>query len=81
MDLENLEYLSLVSKIVTELENHFDISDKDVAEMIIDMALNNPTFNKFKQILLEHDLEVSILEMSSYLGVLFFLKTRFNFLF
>jgi ATP-dependent RNA helicase DHX8/PRP22 len=59
MDLQNLEYLSLVSKVVTELENHFDISDKNVAEMIIEIALQNPTFNKFKNALIENDLEVS----------------------
>jgi ATP-dependent RNA helicase DHX8/PRP22 len=59
MDLEKLEYLSLVSKIVTEMENHFGISEKSVAEMIIDLALNNPTFGKFKQSLLENDLEVN----------------------
>lgn len=54
-----MEYLSLVSKVVTELENHFDISDKNVAEMIIEIALQNPTFNKFKNALIENDLEVS----------------------
>lgn len=58
MNLGDLEYLSLISKVVTELENHFDISEKSVAEMIVEMALRNPTFEKFKQALLDNELEV-----------------------
>lgn len=27
-ELERLEYLSLVSRVCTELENHFDVNDK-----------------------------------------------------
>jgi ATP-dependent RNA helicase DHX8/PRP22 len=61
MDLQNLEYLSLVSKVVTEMDNHFGITDRSTAEMMIDLALQNPTFNKFKQILQENELDVSIL--------------------
>ncbi|CAD5222845.1 unnamed protein product [Bursaphelenchus okinawaensis] len=56
-DLEKLEHLSLVSKIVTELENHFDINDKDVAEFIISLAKENPTFDKFKKALIQFDLD------------------------
>lgn len=29
-ELEQLEYLSLVSKVCTELDNHLGISDKDL---------------------------------------------------
>ena len=31
-ELEKLEYLSLVSKICTELENHLGINDKDLGK-------------------------------------------------
>lgn len=47
-ELEKLEYLSLVSKICTELENHLDINDKDLAEFIISLANKNRTFSAFK---------------------------------
>ncbi|CAD5232198.1 unnamed protein product [Bursaphelenchus xylophilus] len=56
-DLERLEHLSLVSKIVTELENHFDINDKEVAEFVISLAKENPTFDKFKNALIQFELD------------------------
>jgi ATP-dependent RNA helicase DHX8/PRP22 len=56
-DLENLEYLSLVSKVVTELDNHFGINDVNVAKVIIEFALENPTFDRFKRVLMENELE------------------------
>ena len=31
-ELQQLEYLSLVSKVCTELDNHLGISDKDLGE-------------------------------------------------
>lgn len=31
-ELKQLEYLSLVSKVCTELDNHLGISDKDLGE-------------------------------------------------
>lgn len=31
-EIERLEYLSLVSKVCTELENHLEISEKDLGE-------------------------------------------------
>lgn len=46
--LEKLQYLSLVSKICTELENHLGISDKDLAEYLIDLAHKNDTLKGFK---------------------------------
>ncbi|XP_071783317.2 ATP-dependent RNA helicase DHX8-like isoform X1 [Centroberyx gerrardi] len=52
--LERLEYLSLVSKVCTELENHLGISEKDLAEFIIDLAEKHPTFEEFKAILLKN---------------------------
>ena len=37
-ELGNLQHLSLVSKVCTELDNHLGISDKTLAEFIIDLA-------------------------------------------
>ena len=47
--MDQLEHLSLVSKVLGELENHFGVADKDVAEFVIQMAQENPTFDKFKK--------------------------------
>ncbi|MFH4977209.1 hypothetical protein AB6A40_003918 [Gnathostoma spinigerum] len=47
--MEELERISLVSKVCVELENHFNISDKTVAEFVIHLADQNPTFDKFKK--------------------------------
>lgn len=33
-ELSQLEYLSLVSKVCTELDNHLGISDKDLGELL-----------------------------------------------
>lgn len=32
-ELQKLEYLSLVSKVCTELDNHLGINDKDLGEL------------------------------------------------
>ena len=37
-ELKKLEHLSLVSKICTELDNHFGLGDKTLAEFIIHLA-------------------------------------------
>lgn len=50
-ELEKLQYLSLVSKICTELENHLGFNDKDMAEFIIALAEENHTFDAFKDAL------------------------------
>lgn len=47
--MEELERLSLVSRVCVELDNHFGLADKDVAEFIIYLATENPTFDKFKK--------------------------------
>lgn len=51
-ELEKLQYLSLVSKVCTELENHLGFNDKDMAEFIIDLAEENSTFDSFKSALI-----------------------------
>ncbi|XP_051928211.1 ATP-dependent RNA helicase DHX8-like isoform X2 [Hippocampus zosterae] len=53
-DLKCLEYLSLVSKVCTELENHLGISEKDLAEFIISLADKHPTFGEFKAALTQN---------------------------
>ena len=50
-ELEKLEKFSLVSKICTELENHLNLNDKDLAEFIIHLAEKNDTFDTFKKAL------------------------------
>ncbi|XP_075033535.1 ATP-dependent RNA helicase DHX8 [Mixophyes fleayi] len=47
-ELRKLEYLSLVSKVCTELDNHLGINDKDLAEFVIDIAEKSTTFESFK---------------------------------
>ncbi|XP_061787707.1 ATP-dependent RNA helicase DHX8-like [Nerophis lumbriciformis] len=53
-EIKRLEYLSLVSKVCTELENHLEISEKDLAEFIISLAEKHPTFDQFKAALAEN---------------------------
>ncbi|KAF7634515.1 hypothetical protein Mgra_00006086 [Meloidogyne graminicola] len=55
-ELDRLEHLNLVSRVITELENHFGLSDKGVAEFIIQLAKDGGTFDKFKKLLEENDL-------------------------
>ena len=49
--LAKLEYLSLVSKICTELDNHMSMNDKDLAEFMISLAKKGKKLPKFKQLL------------------------------
>uniref|UniRef100_H3CAR0 ATP-dependent RNA helicase DHX8 n=1 Tax=Tetraodon nigroviridis TaxID=99883 RepID=H3CAR0_TETNG len=56
-DIRRLEYLSLVSKVCTELENHLGISDKDLAEFVICLAEKHQTFDEFKAVLVENGAE------------------------
>ncbi|EDV36315.1 uncharacterized protein Dana_GF12026 [Drosophila ananassae] len=56
-ELQQLEYLSLVSKICTELDNHLGINDKDLAEFIIDLENKNRSYDSFRKALLENGAE------------------------
>ena len=49
MSLAELQYLSLVSKVCTELDNHIGVSDKTLAEFIIDLAKKNPELPAFRR--------------------------------
>ncbi len=56
-DLAQLTHLSLVSKVCTELDNHYSMNDKDLAEFIIDLAEKNPALDAFKKALDENGAE------------------------
>ncbi|XP_064536192.1 ATP-dependent RNA helicase DHX8 [Drosophila montana] len=56
-ELQQLEYLSLVSKICTELDNHLGINDKDLAEFIIDLEHKHRSYDAFRKALLENGAE------------------------
>uniref|UniRef100_A0A8C5YVG1 DEAH-box helicase 8 n=1 Tax=Marmota marmota marmota TaxID=9994 RepID=A0A8C5YVG1_MARMA len=56
-ELAKLEYLSLVSKVCTELDNHLGINDKDLAEFVISLAEKNTTFDTFKTSLIKNGAE------------------------
>ncbi|GAB1607530.1 ATP-dependent RNA helicase DHX8-like [Argonauta hians] len=58
-ELQRLEYLSLVSKVCTELDNHLGLNDKDLAEFVISLSDKNDTFEKFKKVLTENGAEFS----------------------
>src|SRR5579871_5898147 len=49
MDLQQLEHLSLVSKISQELSNHVGISDKTLAEFIIHTHESSKSFEELKE--------------------------------
>ncbi|ESN96360.1 hypothetical protein HELRODRAFT_189215 [Helobdella robusta] len=75
MDIDKkLEYLSLVSKICTELENHYSLNDKDLAEYIIHLAEKNPTYDSFKKSLYDNGAEFS----DSFIGNLLRLIEKMN---
>mmetsp|Transcript_33661 Transcript_33661/g.95228 ORF Transcript_33661/g.95228 Transcript_33661/m.95228 type:complete len:1172 (-) Transcript_33661:83-3598(-) len=62
--LEKLQYLSLVSKITTELENHLGIADKTLAEFIIDISKGKDSARAFKKDLDSNgaDMPISLVE-------------------
>ncbi|GFY65647.1 ATP-dependent RNA helicase DHX8 [Trichonephila inaurata madagascariensis] len=69
-EIRKLEYLSLVSKICTELDNHLGISDKDLAEFIIDLAEKNDTFESFKKALNDNGAEFTESFISTLLRII-----------
>uniref|UniRef100_A0A8B9SYB4 ATP-dependent RNA helicase DHX8 n=1 Tax=Anas platyrhynchos TaxID=8839 RepID=A0A8B9SYB4_ANAPL len=62
-ELAKLEYLSLVSKVCTELDNHLGINDKDLAEFVISLAEKNTTFDTFKAVLMKNGAEFTVSEI------------------
>jgi len=58
-DLGELEYLSLVSKVCTELDNHLGMNEKTLAEFIIDLADKHKNMDTFRKALIENGAEFS----------------------
>ena len=56
-DLAKLQYLSLVSKVCAELDAHLGVSDKTLAEFIIDLAQKHPELGSFRAALDENGAE------------------------
>lgn len=52
-DLENLELLSLVSKVTSEIQNHLHVSDKTLAEFVIDQHGKAKSLDEFRATLEE----------------------------
>ena len=75
-ELKKLEHLSLVSKVCTELDNHYNLNDKDLAEFIIDLAEKNHTFDKFKKALVEFEAEFSDSFIENLLRIIKHMKPK-----
>uniref|UniRef100_A0A7S0R6B2 RNA helicase n=2 Tax=Pyramimonas obovata TaxID=1411642 RepID=A0A7S0R6B2_9CHLO len=58
--LKKLQYLSLVSKITTELDNHLGVGDKTLAEFIIEMAGSHEKPTSFQKALEEAGAEMPL---------------------
>ena len=74
--LKKLEHLSLVSKVCTELDNHYNLNDKDLAEFIIDLAGKNGTFDKFFQALNDNGAEFSASFVENLLRLIKHMKSK-----
>ncbi|KAI8913654.1 ATP-dependent RNA helicase DHX8 [Gorgonomyces haynaldii] len=48
-ELDQLEYLSLISKITNELFNHYQLDDKVVAEYIVNLHIKSKDLSDFKR--------------------------------
>lgn len=68
--LHQLQYLSLVSKIINELENHNEPTDKDLAEFIIHLYDNNSKLEQFKDALKENNAEFDDLLSTSLFNII-----------
>ncbi|XP_057654982.1 ATP-dependent RNA helicase DHX8 [Diorhabda carinulata] len=75
-ELQKLEYLSLVSKVCTELENHLGMNDKDLAEFIIHLSEKNNTLETFKIALIENGAEFSDSFISNLLRIIQHMKPK-----
>ena len=61
-DLQSLELFSLVSRVMTELQNHLGISEKTLAEFVIDQHLKCGSFSEFKSNFEDAEFPQSLLE-------------------
>ncbi|DBA76854.1 TPA: hypothetical protein ACH3X2_008868 [Trebouxia sp. C0005] len=56
--LKQLQHLSLVNKVTTELENHLGISEKAMAEFIIELATGKSSIKEFQKALASNGAEM-----------------------
>ncbi|KAL3151919.1 hypothetical protein ABBQ32_001049 [Trebouxia sp. C0010 RCD-2024] len=56
--LKQLQHLSLVNKVTTELENHLGISEKTLAEFIIELAIGKASQREFQKALIANHAEM-----------------------
>lgn len=57
-DVDKLQYFSLVSKICTELDNHYQLNNQDLAEFIIHLADKSEyDYEQYKKLLVENGAE------------------------
>lgn len=61
-DIEQLELLSLVSKITSEINNYMGISDKTIAEFVIDQHASSANVKEFQTKLEDFDFPKSLAE-------------------
>eukprot|EP00890_Picochlorum_soloecismus_P002612 jgi/Picsp_1/3351/NSC_06189-R1_probable pre-mrna-splicing factor atp-dependent rna helicase-like len=57
-ELEQLQYLSLVSKVTTELENNLGIADRTLSEFVIDICRDKKSIKGFESALKEQGAEL-----------------------
>eukprot|EP00923_Selenidium_pygospionis_P024373 GHVN01042270.1.p1 GENE.GHVN01042270.1~~GHVN01042270.1.p1 ORF type:complete len:1135 (+),score=156.61 GHVN01042270.1:80-3484(+) len=58
-ELEELERLSVISKVAREINNHLGIKDKDVAEYVVHLGKNSGSIDEFHSQLLDAECDVS----------------------
>ena len=57
ISMEELQRLSLISKITTEIRNHWGVEDKTLAEFVIDLGQSSSSLEEFKEKLAENGAE------------------------
>lgn len=68
--LKKLDYLSLVSKVCSELETHVGIGDKTLAEFLIEMGKDSRSAGEFDKALKENGAELPEYLVSSLLSTI-----------
>ncbi|GMH39385.1 hypothetical protein BSKO_07283 [Bryopsis sp. KO-2023] len=58
-DLLQLDHLSLINKVTSELENHLGIKDKTLSEFVIDLAKKSKNSDDFRKKLVEFGAEMT----------------------
>ena len=68
--MDELSHLSLVSKVAQELDNHLGVSDKVLAEFIIDLADKNSKAARFHEVLEENGAAVPLSFATNLLSII-----------